>query len=140
MPRARQANSATGSRMNAMAPRSRITLRVVWISYALLFAAQALEIWTRNAPWIIWLAVLLPLAIFLPGMLKDNLRSFIWLCFVLLLYFMRLVVSLFEHPTAPLSVIGMLAVVVLFISAMLYVRWRAQELRAAASAASGHGD
>jgi uncharacterized membrane protein len=126
--------------MNTSQRRTRLALRIVWISYALLFTAQALEVWTRNAPWIIWLAVLMPLLIFLPGMLRDNLRSFIWLCFVLLLYFMRLVVSLFEDPTAPLAVIGMVAVVVLFIAAMLYVRWRAQELRAAAAAASGHGE
>lgn len=125
--------------MNTIARRTNLALRVVWVSYALLFTVQALDAWAHNAPWIIWLAVLLPLLIFLPGMLRDNLRSFIWLCFVLLLYFMRLVVSLFEDPTAPLAVIGMVAVVVLFIAAMLYVRWRAQELRAAA-AASAHGD
>ncbi len=126
--------------MSTIERRTGLALRSVWFSYGLLITAQALEAWTRNAPWIIWLAVLLPLLIFLPGMLKDNLRSFIWLCFVLLLYFMRLVVRLFEDPTAPLAVIGMFAVVVLFIAAMLYVRWRAQELRAAARAASGHGD
>ncbi len=140
MPRAGQPRSQTGEYMKAMTPRTYYTLRIIWISYALLFLTQALEAWTLNAPWIIWLAVLLPLLVFLPGMLKDNLRSFIWLCFVLLLYFMRLVVALFEDPAAPLAVIGMLAVVVLFIASMLYVRWRAKELRAAAAVAAGHGE
>ncbi|PLW70067.1 DUF2069 domain-containing protein [Pseudohalioglobus lutimaris] len=85
--------------------------------------------WSIRAPWIIWFAVLLPLVIFVPGMLRDNLRSFIWLCFVSLLYFMRLVVSLFADPDNPVSIIGMVAVVLLFCSAMMYVRWRARELR-----------
>lgn len=126
--------------MSTTLSRTGLTLRLVWVSYAVLFITLVLEAWNLGAPWFHWLAVLVPLLIFLPGMLQDRLRSFIWLCFVLLLYFMRLVVVLFENPGAPLAVIGMLAVVVLFIAAMLYVRWRARELRAAATAASGHGD
>ena len=72
----------------------------------------------------------LPLVIFLPGMLKDNLRSFIWLCFVCLGYFMILVQRLFAQPGSLLAITGMAAVVVLFTAAMFYVRWRARELRA----------
>ena len=122
--------------MNNLAGRARI---VVWFSYGLLLCQQVLEVWLGNAPWIIWLAVVLPLVIFLPGMLQDQLRSYIWLCFVLLLYFMRLVVALFESPGSPLAIIGMVAVVILFIAAMMYVRWRARELREAAAQKSGHG-
>ena len=114
-----------------MSTQPATTLKVIWVSFAVLFATQALEALRGGAPWIIWVAVLLPLIVFLPGMLRDNLRSFIWLCFVLLLYFMRLVVALFERPTDPLAISGMTAVVILFVAAMLYVRWRARELRAA---------
>ncbi len=116
------------------------TRAVIWVSFAVLVLVQVLEAWSRQAPWIIWLAVLLPLLIFIPGMMRDNLRSYIWLCFVLLLYFMRLVVTLFANPTGPLGIVGMIAVVILFIAAMLYVRWRAREMRQAAVSASGHGD
>ena len=123
--------------MKSLAGKTRV---LVWASFGLLFLQQLLEVWLRQAPWIIGLAVLLPLFIFVPGMLQDNLRSFIWVCFVSLLYFMRLVVSLFENPQNPLAMTGMLAVVVLFCSAMMYVRWRAQELRQASIAAGGHGD
>lgn len=123
--------------VGSMATPARI---VVWISYAVLLCQQLADVWLGNAPWIIWLAVLLPLLIFLPGMLQDQLRSYIWLCFVLLLYFMRLVVALFESPDSPIAIAGMVGVVVLFISAMMYVRWRAQELRHAATISSGHGD
>lgn len=140
MPCIGQPHCPPGEVVSTAAGRTRITLRIVWISYAVLLFSQALDAWAHNAPWIIWLAVLLPLLIFLPGMRRDNLRSFIWLCFVLLLYFMRLVVALFEDPSAPLAVIGMVAVVVLFNAAMLYVRWRAREQRGVASAAPGHGE
>ena len=84
--------------MKAMTPRTYYTLRIIWISYALLFLTQALEAWTLNAPWIIWLAVLLPLLVFLPGMLKDNLRSFHWftgsLCVLILFLLMATVLAL----------------------------------------------
>ena len=63
-------------------------------------------------------------------MLKDNLRSYIWLCFVCLGYFMILVQRIFAQPDSLLVVIGLVAVVILFTAAMLYVRWRARELRA----------
>ena len=84
--------------MKSLAGKTRV---LVWASFGLLFLQQLLEVWLGQAPWIIWLAVLLPLFIFVPGML---------------------------------------AVVVLFCSAMMYVRWRAQELRQASIAAGGHGD
>ena len=110
--------------------------RVTWFAWGALFLQQALDAWVRQAPWIIWFAVLMPLVIFLPGMLRDNLRSYIWLCFLCLLYFMRLVVALFARPDDLLAISGMVAVVVLFVAAMFYVRWRARELRAAVIAHS----
>jgi uncharacterized membrane protein len=115
--------------MTALTSRTR---QLAWVAWGVLLVQQAADAWTRQAPWVVWLAFLLPLLIFLPGMVRDNLRSYIWLCFVSLLYFMRLVLALFARPGDPPTVIGMVAVVTLFISAMLYARWRARELRAAA--------
>lgn len=102
---------------------------LLWLSWFLLFAQQAADAYLRGVPWIIWCGKLLPLLIFLPGMLKDRMRSFIWLCFISLLYFITLVERLFALPGSPLAQLGMVAVVVLFISAMLYVRARSRELR-----------
>ncbi len=104
---------------------------VTWCSWGLLLAQQVLDLFAFQPPGIIWLGKLLPLLLFLPGMLRDRLRSFIWLCFVSLLYFITLVERLFATPQAVLPWLGMLAVVTLFCSAMLYVRWRARELHAA---------
>ena len=52
-------------------------LRLTWVSWLTLFLQQAADAWAYQAPWFIWTLKLLPLLIFLPGMLKDNLRSYI---------------------------------------------------------------
>lgn len=113
---------------------------LIWACWVVLFLQEVTYLWTRSAPWIVWLGLLLPLLVFVPGMLRDRLRSYIWLCFISLLYFMRLVVALFAEPGNPLFSVGMVAVVVLFISAMMYVRFRARELRAAQDNQTGTGD
>ena len=106
---------------------------LTWLSWSLLLLQQVADAVLYPVPWIIWVGKLLPLLLFLPGMLKDNLRSYIWLCFVCLLYFIALVERLFAQPGNWVLITGMVAVVVLFSSAMMYVRWRARELRPAVS-------
>ena len=109
---------------------SSIAGRLTWLSWLTLLLQQVADAWTNQAPWFIWVLKLLPLLIFLPGMRKDNLRSYIWLCFVCLGYFIILVQRIFAQPDSLLVLCGLFSVVILFIAAMLYVRWRAQELRA----------
>ena len=124
-------------------PRGRlaaVALAAAWAGWSVLLAQQIADAWQHQLPWIIWLGKLVPLLIFLPGMLRDRLRTFIWLCFVSLLYFIALVERLFALPGNVQAIIGMVAVVTLFIAAMMYVRWRARELRAAGARASGPGD
>ncbi|MEQ9464434.1 MAG: DUF2069 domain-containing protein [Haliea sp.] len=108
--------------------------RLTWFSWALLLVQQLGDVFGLQPPWVIWVGKLLPLVLFLPGMLRDRLRSFIWLCFVSLLYFIALVERLFATPQAVLPWLGMVAVVTLFCSAMFYVRWRARELQPPATA------
>ena len=119
--------------MSTEAPRSGASTwlwGLFWVSWLLLFGQQFADAFLRGVPWVIWCGKLLPLLLFLPGILKDRLRSFIWLCFISLLYFITLVERLFAVPGSLLSQAGMVAVVVLFITAMLYVRARGRELRA----------
>lgn len=106
-----------------------VAARLTWISYTALVLLQAVDAWIHAAPWFIWLLKLLPLLLFLPGMRKDKLRSYIWLCFVCLGYFLLLVQRIFAQPDSLVVIGGLVAVVVLFIAAMMYVRWRARELR-----------
>jgi uncharacterized membrane protein len=126
----------TGSRAGLSARAYWLT----WLSWSVLLLQQTVDAWMHQAPWIIWLGKLLPLLLFLPGMLKDNLRSYIWLCFVCLLYFIALVERLFAEPGGALAITGTVAVVVLFTAAMFYVRWRARELRATDERQVGAGE
>jgi len=113
---------------------------VTWLAFCTLLLQQGIDAWSRGAPWFIWFLKLVPLLVFLPGMLRDNLRSFIWLCFVCLGYFLVLVQRIFADPGSLLTVSGLTAVVILFTSAMLYVRWRARELRRSRPGADNAGD
>ena len=112
-----------------MATRSDKAHIATWVAWVGLFVTQLADAWILAVPWIIWLGTVLPLVIFLPGMLRDNLRSYIWLCFVSLLYFVALVVRLFAQPDNLLLALSLLCVVTVFIAAMLYVRWKARELK-----------
>lgn len=123
--------------MMTLADKARI---VAYLSFVVVLGTQLIELWTSAAPWVVWIGLLLPLLVFVPGILRDNLRSYIWLCFVLLLYFMRLVLALFADPDSPRALTGMVAVVALFVAAMMYVRWRARELRQAGAPVPAGGD
>ena len=104
-------------------------LVLTWLAWAVLLLTQIIDVWVYHLPAIIFLGKLVPLLIFLPGMVRENLRSYVWLCFVSLLYFISLVERLFAQPDSLLATAGMIAVVSLFISSMLFVRWRARELK-----------
>lgn len=113
------------------ASRAKVAWLLTWLSWGALLLQQSYDSWVHSAPGFIWALKLVPMVLFLPGMLRDNLRSYIWLCFVSLGYFLVLVQRAFAQP-ADISVwIGLAAVVLLFNAAMLYVRWRARELREA---------
>ena len=98
----------------------------------LVVAAQALDCYLRDAPPVIWALRLVPLLIFVPGLLADRVRTYIWLCFVILMYFITLVLRLFADPLSPVAWVAMTGIVVFFVTAMMYARWRSQELGAAA--------
>jgi uncharacterized membrane protein len=114
--------------------------RLTWLSWSTLLLQQAADAWVHQAPWFIWVLKVLPLLLFLPGMLNDNLRSFIWLCFVCLGYFLVLVQRIFAQPDNLLVIAGLVAVVILFIASMMYVRWRARELREPVAPQTDSGD
>jgi uncharacterized membrane protein len=124
----------------ARSSRSGRLFLLVCLTWVLLFGMQGLDALQRGVPWVIWAGKLLPLLLFVPGMLRDRLRSFIWLCFVVLLYFITLVERLFAQPESTLASVGMVAVVGLFVSAMLYVKVRGPELRAHTEPASAGED
>jgi len=101
----------------------------LWGCALLLLALEALDAWQRAAPLPVWLIKILPLAVVLPGVLRDSLNSVIWVCFVSLLYFLVAVQRVFAEPASPRAVLELVAVVGLFLAGMFYTRYRARELR-----------
>ena len=84
--------------------------------------------WVQGAPLIIYVLSLLPLMIFIPGMLRDNPRTLIWVCFVILMYFAVAVDNLAGPAPQPLDIVELITSLVLFSAAMMFARWRQQQL------------
>ena len=102
------------------------------LTVASLLAVLLVELlvsWRERAPWVVWLLRWLPLLLFVPGMYADRLRSYFWLCLVCLLYFMTAVLRIFAAPGDLVAGFGLVAIITLFVSAMLYIRWRSRQLR-----------
>lgn len=116
-----------------MIRRGRLARRLwmgLWLSLAVLLGAQGVYAWQRSAPVAVWLFLFLPLLVLLPGLYRDRLRSVVWLSFVSLMYFLWSVLRVFAQPDSLRAQVELLAVVVLFLCAMFYIRQRARELRA----------
>ncbi len=71
----------------------------------------------------IWLIQVTPLLLILPGMIMRYYRSYSWLCFVLLGYFIIAVEHSFMSTASIFDHIYLTITVVLFISAMFTSRW-----------------
>ncbi|MCG8668527.1 MAG: DUF2069 domain-containing protein [Pseudomonadales bacterium] len=80
------------------------------------------------SPWLISLFHIIPLALFLPWMLKRNPRTYIWFCFIILLYFCEGVINAFAlpHLLGWLGLIESVLVTVVFITSMYAARWNSQ--------------
>lgn len=77
-------------------------------------------------PWVIWLIHLAPLLAFAHVIYTGKPRGHAWLCFVLLLLFIQAVLAA-SNPNTWLYGIGYtLLCSSLFISAMMYTRWKAR--------------
>ena len=124
--------------MNTSVPRQTMS-QLLWIAvWALLLIYGAQLVWDVArfaAPWPMWVLRLLPLVLFVPSIARDNLRAVVWLCFVLLFYFISAVELVFATPDDPVAIWGVTAVVLLFVVAALYIRVRSPEQRGATAAA-----
>jgi uncharacterized membrane protein len=108
--------------------KNRVALFITWASYVLLVLLMIITslpgtIPEGSSPWVIVSIKLLPLAIVLPGMLKDSLRAFTWLCFIVLFYFTQAVVEAFLSLGAGVDLAITLLTVAIFLAAMLYIKW-----------------
>ncbi|MSR12176.1 MAG: DUF2069 domain-containing protein [Gammaproteobacteria bacterium] len=74
------------------------------------------------ATLVIWLVQIIPLAIFLPGLHQSRLRSFAWVSFVILLYFMHGVLVAFDPGRRWFGLIEVSLCAVAFVALIIYIR------------------
>jgi uncharacterized membrane protein len=82
------------------------------------------NLWQQNQPPVIYFIVIFPLAMFAPGIWVDNMRTQIWMGFVLLLYFASAVFGVTKPNPSLLDIAELTLTVVLFCGSMLYTRTR----------------
>lgn len=101
----------------------RVGQRLCNLSYAALLCLLTLNyLLSDDMKFLHWLVAILPLVIFIPGMIKPHHRTYSWLCFVLLMYFLFLVPLLMSYWSLIYWLLT-LVVTVLFMAAMMTSRW-----------------
>jgi len=71
---------------------------------------------------------LLPLLIFIPGMIKEHYKTYSMLGFVCLMYFTVITVNLFEPDKSQFDIFEMIGVSALFVTTILFSRWKQYSL------------
>ena len=71
---------------------------------------------------VVWLIQVLPLALFAAGLYRSNLRTYAWLCFVILLYFTHGVVIAFDPTRLWLGLSQVTLCATLFVFLIIYIR------------------
>ena len=71
----------------------------------------------------LWFAQSLPLLIFIPALFQQHFKTYIWLCFATLLYFIVAVVNVMSPTSQWIDFIQLLLCIILFVASMLSSRW-----------------
>ncbi|WP_444904285.1 DUF2069 domain-containing protein [Microbulbifer sp. CnH-101-E] len=101
-----------------------IALRINWFCYIgllVLFAVRNLFI--EGGSLSLWLIQTVPLLLVLPGLIKQRYRSYLWLCFILLLYITTSIVDVMMPTRGWEDGVMMVLSLILFFSAMMSSRW-----------------
>ena len=98
------------------------------IFFVLLLATLTCSSLVRQQPLVILALTLLPLLIFIPGLIRERYKSLSMLCFVTLLYFIVAVTNLFAPTRSWLDILETLLIVLLFSGAMMFSRWKQYSL------------
>ena len=97
---------------------------LVKICYSLFLVVLAANLWQQSQPPVIYLIVLLPIVMFAPGVFMNNMRTLIWMGFVLLLYFASAIFGVTKPEPNMLDIAELTLTIILFCGAMLYTRIR----------------
>lgn len=102
-----------------------IARRLNWVCYAgllLLFAIW--NLFLEGGSLVLWLLQTVPLLLVLPGMLKQRYRSYLWLCFILLIYICASIVDVMMPARGWQDGVLLVLSLTLFFSAMMASRWQ----------------
>ena len=102
--------------------------KLTWTSFCLLLLTLSANSLVKMQPVVIMALTLLPLIIFVPGMLKEHYKSLSMLCFVTLLYFIVSVTNLFAPTRNGFDIVETILIIILFNAAMLFSRWKQYSL------------
>lgn len=118
------------TKYKVLAHRSRSCVLTSYVGLLLVITLGTL-VWPscdRSPNAVVWGIQILILLSFLPGVLKQNIRTHVWLAFILLGFFILSVNTAFACYSV-ITLLEVIAIVALFISSMLYIRWRSRELK-----------
>lgn len=109
---------------DTLARKLHIARRLNWVCYIALLALFV--VWNLfldgSIKW--WILQTAPLLLVLPGMLKQRQRSYLWLCFILLLYITAGIVDVMMPGRGWQHGALTLLSLTLFLSAMMTSRWQ----------------
>lgn len=100
---------------------SRLAVQASFFSFLIVIT---INLWQKDAPGVVYFLYLLPLMILVPGIIRGEIRTLIWLGFVLLLYFAVAVGRMSNPGPLILDIAELVLVVVLFIVATGNARLR----------------
>lgn len=76
------------------------------------------------APIVLWIFKCLPLLLFIPGLISGSHKTASWLSYVTMIYFVLAILLMFTAGSHIWGILMPFNTLVLFISAMLYTRWK----------------
>lgn len=112
--------------------KARVSYRISTALYFGLMATLMAETWWLNPPQgslaSISLIQLLPLLLPVVGLVKRSPQAASWLCFILCFYFISGVLDAWFRPEQPQGWLITGFSSLLFISAMMFIRWQAKAI------------
>ena len=113
---------------NPFDKRLALAVKICLVAYFALqllyfFKTVAMPMGGRAPNFTIWAVHALPLLLCLPGMLRGNYRSYTWLSFLILMYFLSSVEGVFAPESSHYHSVSLVLVVVIFIACVLIIRW-----------------
>jgi len=93
-------------------------------SFFILLLILTINLWLKGEPLIAYPFTLLPLIVFIPGIIGGGIRTLIWVCFVMLPFFVAAMWKVSGPAPQNLDFIELILVVILFSAATVNARLR----------------